>query len=218
MRKYIIFILILFPTLTEYIESGRFPDTIRDFVTDSVMTIVTAIIVIVLYRRNNFIENLSLRDPLTGISNRRKFDLDIQQEVLRSKRTKSGVGLIFFDLDGFKEINDKYGHKEGDNVLIKFAQKLCGFSRKGTDYCYRFGGDEFAVLLTNIDDDEIINISNKIEDRLESIVYSKLPNGVTASKGVVFLNKDETHQQFLIRADNAMYKAKRARCSIAEKL
>ncbi len=213
MTKYIIFILILFPTLTEYIESGRFPNTARDFVTDAVMTILTAIIIIFLYRRNKFIENLSLSDPLTGINNRRRFDYDIQQEVFRSKRTKTGVGLIFFDLDGFKEINDKYGHKEGDNVLIKFAQNLSNFSRKGTDYCYRFGGDEFAVLLTSIDDD-VMSISNKIEDRLKSIVYSKLPNGVSASKGFVFLNKDETHQEFVKRADDAMYKAKRARCSI----
>lgn len=214
MTKYIIFILILFPSLTEYIESGRFPDTARDFVTDAVMTILTAIIVVVLYRRNRFIENLSLRDPLTGINNRRQFDLDIQQEVLRSRRTETGVCLIFLDLDGFKEINDNYGHKEGDSVLIKFAQHLANFSRKGTDHCYRFGGDEFAVLLTGIDDD-VLDISSKIEDRLENIVYSKLPKGVTASKGVVFLNKDETHQQFVKRADEAMYKAKRAKSSIS---
>ena len=211
MSNYLLYLLILFPTLTEYLESGRFPDTPRDFITDVVMTVVTAIIVIMINKRNKMIEHLSLRDPLTGIGNRRQFDLDIQQEVLRSRRTESGLGLIFFDLDGFKVINDTYGHKEGDHVLIKFAQKLSKFSRKGTDYCYRFGGDEFAVLLTNIDDDEIANISTKIEERLESIVYTKLPNGVSASKGVVFLNKDETHQQFLKRADEAMYQAKHAR-------
>jgi len=218
MTKYIILILILFPTITEYIESGRFPNTARDLITDVVMTGITAIIVIILLMRNKYIENLSLRDPLTGINNRRRFDLDIQQEVLRSKRTNTGVGLIFFDLDGFKEINDKYGHKEGDEVLITFAKKLSKFTRKGTDYCYRFGGDEFAVLLTSIDDDEVINISNKIEDRLERIVNNKLPNGVSASKGVVFLNKDETYEQFLKRADDAMYNAKRARYSASDKL
>jgi len=217
MTKYIILILILFPTITEYIESGRFPNTARDLITDVVMTGITAIIVIILLMRNKYIENLSLRDPLTGINNRRRFDLDIQQEVLRSKRTNTGVGLIFFDLDGFKEINDKYGHKEGDEVLITFAKKLSKFTRKGTDYCYRFGGDEFAVLLTSIDDDEVINISNKIEDRLERIVNNKLPNGVSASKGVVFLNEDETYEQFLKRADDAMYNAKRARSSASDK-
>ena len=218
MIKHLLYFLILFPTFTEYLESGHFPNTIRDFITDLVMTIVTVIIVTMLYGRIKFIENLSFRDPLTGISNRRQFDMDIQQEVLRSKRTNSGVGLIFFDLDGFKEINDKYGHEEGDNVLIKFAQRLSNFTRKGTDYCYRFGGDEFAVLLTNIDDDGINNIFNKIENRLENIVYNKLPNGVSASKGVVFLKKDETPQQFLIRADDVMYKAKRARRFNPEKL
>jgi diguanylate cyclase (GGDEF)-like protein len=217
MTKYIIYILVLLPTLTEFLESGHFPTTLRDCITDFVMTIVTIIILTILYRRNKFIENLSLQDSLTGISNRRKFNLDIEQEVLRSKRTMNGVGLIFFDLDGFKEINDKYGHSEGDNVLIKFAKRLSSFTREGTDYCYRFGGDEFAVLLTNIDDTEIINISKKIEARLESTVYCKLPSGVYASNGIVFLNKDETHQQFLIRADTAMYKAKQARRAYAKK-
>lgn len=210
MSKYFLYLLIFVPTLTEYLESGRFPDTPRDYITDVVMTVVTAVIVIMLHRRNNYIEHLSLRDPLTGISNRRQFDLDIQQEVLRANRTGNGLGLIFFDLDGFKAINDTYGHKEGDSILIQFSHGLSRFSRKGTDYCYRFGGDEFAVLLTEINNDEIVGISNEIEERLNSIVYTKLPNGVSASKGVVFLKSGETYQQFLDRADNAMYQAKHA--------
>jgi diguanylate cyclase (GGDEF)-like protein len=216
MKKYLIYILILFPSITEYIESGRFPDSGRDLITDVVMTIITATLVIMFNRRNQFIENLSLQDPLTGIGNRRLFDLNLEKEVLRSKRINGGIGLIFFDLDGFKDFNDKYGHKEGDNLLIAFANHLSKFSRKGTDYCYRFGGDEFAILLTDINDDEMANIANKIEDRLENIVYSKLPNGVFASKGFVLLNKDETHEQFLKRADDAMYQAKRARKSNLE--
>jgi diguanylate cyclase (GGDEF)-like protein len=214
MNKHIIFILILFPTFTEYLESGRIPDTARDLVTDFVMTALMAIIITILYKRNRYIENLSLRDSLTGISNRRQFDSDIEREVLRSKRTKTGVGLIFFDMDGFKEINDQYGHKEGDIVLIKFAQQLSDFVRKGTDFCYRFGGDEFAVLLTSINAGAT-NISKMIEERLEKTVDRKLPNGVSVSRGIVFLNQDETHQEFLKRADDAMYEAKRARASTA---
>ena len=109
MAKNLIYLLILLPALTEYLEMGRFPNTIRDVITDIVMTFVTATIVIVLRRRDRFIENLVRCDPLTGIGNRRKFDLDIKQEVLRARRIKRCVGLIFFDLDGFKEINDKLG-------------------------------------------------------------------------------------------------------------
>jgi diguanylate cyclase (GGDEF)-like protein len=208
MSKYFIFLLILFPSITEYLESGHFPDTSRDYITDVVMTIVTAIIVVMYLRRNQFIENLSLTDPLTGIGNRRQFDLDIQKAISRSKRTNSGIGLIFFDLDRFKEINDEYGHKAGDNVLIEFADKLTKFSRKGTDSCYRFGGDEFAVILTDICDEDVDTISNMIDERLENIVYTDLSYGLSASKGVVFYNRDESHQQFLKRADEAMYQAK----------
>ena len=213
MKKYLIYILILVPSITECIESGGFPDSGKDIITDVIMTIITAILIFIFNRRNQFIENLSLQDPLTGIGNRRLFDLNLEKEVSRSKRINRGVGLIFFDLDGFKDINDKYGHKEGDNLLIAFANHLSKFTRKGTDYCYRFGGDEFAVLLTDINDDEMAHIANKIEERLENIVYSKLPNGVSASKGFVLLNKGETHEQFFKRADDAMYQDKRARKS-----
>lgn len=206
--KYIIYLLVLVPSITEYLESGHFPDTPRDFITDVVMTLITVIIVVMYNRRNQYIENLSLTDPLTGIGNRRRFDLDIQKAILRSRRTNSDVGLIFFDLDKFKEINDKHGHKAGDNVLIEFADKLTRFSRKGTDYCYRFGGDEFAVLLTDINNEDVDAVSNRIDERLENIVYTNLPYGLSASKGVVFYSKDESHQQFLKRADDAMYQIK----------
>jgi len=208
MGKYFIFLLILFPSITEYLESGHFPDTSRDYITDVVMTLITAVIVVMYLRRNQFIENLSLTDPLTGIGNRRQFDLDMQKAISRTKRTNSGVGLIFFDLDRFKEINDVYGHKAGDNVLIEFADKLTKFSRKGTDSCYRFGGDEFAVIVTDINDKDVDTISNMIDERVEDIVYTDLSYGLSASKGVVFYDREESYQQFLKRADEAMYRAK----------
>jgi two-component system, cell cycle response regulator len=212
-KKYLFFILLLVPSITEFLESGSLPHSGRDVITDVVMTVITAILVIAFIRHNQLIERISLQDPLTGIGNRRLFDLNLEKEVLRSKRINNRIGLIFFDLDGFKDINDKYGHKEGDNILIAFSNHLSHFSRTGTDSCYRFGGDEFAVLLTNINDDEMADIANKIEERLENTVYSNLPNGISASKGFVVLNKEETHEQFLKRADDAMYQAKRARYS-----
>ncbi len=208
MGKYIIYLLILIPSITEYLESGRFPDTPRDFITDVVMTLITVIIVVMYNRRTQYIENLSLTDPLTGIGNRRRFDLDIQKAIMRSQRTNSDVGLIFFDLDKFKEINDKHGHKAGDNVLVEFADKLTKFSRKGTDYCYRFGGDEFAVILTDINNEDVDAVSNRIDEHLEKVVYTNLPYDLSASKGVVFYNREESHQQFLKRADDAMYQIK----------
>ena len=208
MGKYFIYLLVLVPSITEYLESGHFPDTPRDFITDVVMTLITVFVVVMYNKRNQYIENLSLTDPLTGIGNRRRFDQDIQKAILRSKRTNSDVGLIFFDLDKFKEINDKHGHKAGDHVLIEFADKLTRFSRKGTDYCYRFGGDEFAVILTDINNEDIDTVSNRIDEHLENVVYTNLPYRLSASKGVVFYNREESHQQFLKRADDAMYQIK----------
>lgn len=209
--KYILLPLLLIPSITEYMENGRFPENARSVITDIIMTILIGVVIFIIYRKNKLLEGLSMSDHLTGIGNRRQFDLDIKREMLRSKRTNKNLCIVFFDLDGFKNINDKYGHKEGDIVLIKFAQCLSTFCRSGVDSCYRFGGDEFALLLTDIRNNEFYDIARKIEDRLERIVHENFPDGVSASKGVVFMNENENYESLLKRADDAMYHAKRER-------
>ncbi len=209
--KYLLFFLLLFPLLSEYLEVGHFPVNPREWITEIVMTIIIGITILIIYRQFILLEKLSLLDHLTGIGNRRQFEIDLKREILRTTRLNTGLILIFFDLDGFKEINDIYGHEKGDKVLIQFAEELSIFARKGSDFCYRFGGDEFAVLFTDINNEEIINIENKIEERLRNIVFTKLPEGVSVSKGLVTLKENENYDELLRRADNAMYRAKRSK-------
>lgn len=213
MAKYILLPLLLVPSITEYLESGSLPNNIRELITDIVMTIFIAIVIAVVHQKNQFLENLSLLDHLTGIGNRRQFDIDLQRETLRAQRLNLDLCVIFFDLDDFKMINDKYGHDAGDKILITFAQRLLSFSRKGSDYCYRFGGDEFALLLTDITSADIDTIYSRIEEGVTQVVDNELPEGVSASNGIVFLSAHETYQELLKRADSAMYRAKRSKCT-----
>lgn len=205
--RYSPWLLIFLPALTEYLEVGHLPTTARGLLTEVVLTVLTAVIISLIYMQKKEIEALALQDPLTGIGNRRRFDIDIEREVLRAHRTGQGLCLIFFDLDKFKEINDKLGHEAGDAALVTFAQTLSSLIRSGTDACYRFGGDEFAVLLTHIKDDQ----PAEVEDRLVCVLDDKMPNHVPASKGIVFLEKDETHKDLVRRADEAMYLEKKRR-------
>ncbi|MBN1385309.1 MAG: GGDEF domain-containing protein [Elusimicrobia bacterium] len=206
--KYVLLLLLLVPLTTEYLELGHFPENLRGWTTEIVMTIIIGTIILAIYRQYSLLEKLSVLDHLTGIGNRRQFEIDLNREILRTKRMKTGLGLIFFDLDGFKEINDRYGHKTGDNVLVQFARGLSDFVRKGSDYCYRFGGDEFAVLLTGMKNKEINKTESQIEDQLTKKVFSKLPEGVSVSNGFVLLKAGETYNELLKRADEAMYQAK----------
>lgn len=207
--RYFLFLIILLPILTEYIEIGHLPKSLYDIITEVVLTIVIGAIVLIIYRQYGQLEKLSTLDHLTGIKNRLQLEIDLQREILRAKRSNIGVGLIFFDLNKFKEINDRYGHKEGDNVLIQFAQGLSKFARKGTDYCYRLGGDEFVILLTNLKNEQINDIENKIEERLKRDVFSELPDGVSASKGIALWRTNETYEDLLKRTDSIMYQAKK---------
>lgn len=202
------FLFFLFPVLTEYLEDGQFPRRPREWITEIVMTIIISITIIIIYRQYTLLEKQALLDHLTGIGNRRMFEIDLLRETARAKRKNTRIVLIFFDLDGFKEVNDTYGHDEGDKVLVQFASGLSEFARKGLDFSYRFGGDEFAVLFTDINNDEIAEVETKIDKRFLSAVSHKLPHGVTASRGVVILGKDETPAELLKRADETMYAMK----------
>lgn len=209
--KYLLFLFFTLPFLTDFLEVGHFPLKASDWITEMVMTIVISFAITIIFRQYNLLEKLTLLDHLTGIGNRRQFEIDLNREIVRAQRTDSGLILLFFDLDGFKQINDKYGHIQGDMVLIAFAQGLSDFVRKGSDFCYRFGGDEFALLLTDMDKHKISDVENEVEARLLKTIFPKIPYDVSASKGLVLLKKNESLEDLLKRADDAMYQAKRQR-------
>lgn len=142
-------------------------------------------------------------DALTGLLNRRAFDIKIKQVFLHTMRQKdSPFSLLFFDLDYFKKINDEFGHQYGDAYLKKMAAVLREIIRENVDYAFRFGGDEFAVVIFA----DYPLACDKAKQVLE-LMEGKVSIGITAiNHGTP---DDLTLEEFIRRADNALYEAKR---------
>lgn len=151
-------------------------------------------------------------DALSGLPNRRLFHEKLEFELRMAKRTDSRLAILFIDLDGFKRVNDLYGHNAGDLLLMEAAHRLRNCVRE-TDIVARLGGDEFTVTLTQLSDAQHIEFTcQKILSSLSKPFYIENEVGyVSGSIGISFFPLDGTDSDELIRkADQAMYAAKRA--------
>jgi diguanylate cyclase (GGDEF)-like protein len=154
---------------------------------------------------------LSISDELTKISNRRGFLTLTRYSLDVCKREMFPAWLVFFDLNNFKEINDKYGHAEGDKVLKVFADEMRQ-SFRSSDIFARLGGDEFVALLTNSAADQIENLIKRFEVALSSRSASTgFPYSIDFSYGLVAYEplKHESVEDMLQEADRAMYEDKK---------
>lgn len=153
----------------------------------------------------------ALHDPLTGIMNRSSFDRTLTREIKLSKRHNMPLVLLFADLDRFKKINDNCGHLYGDYVLRNVAQQIQNCIRS-TDILFRYGGEEFAILLSNTDIQGAILSANRIRETVESnspkIDKKNHKQTVTISIGGTNLRADDSAKSLFARADQALYKAK----------
>lgn len=160
------------------------------------------------------LRELSITDSLTGLFNQRYFHVYLSREMARAERYKRSLSLICLDLDHFKQCNDEMGHLEGDNVLRLVGEILQGVTRR-TDPSFRYGGDEFFVLLPETDLSEAATTANKIRRTLEDRwPYDVRHEGVriqrvTMSVGIAQAEPGEAPVSLLRRADMAMYEAKR---------
>ncbi len=149
------------------------------------------------------IRKISLQDPLTGLLNRRAFDDRLEQAFRHAVRQKGEpLSLLLIDLDNFKAINDELGHQAGDNHLVGTAKTISGIIREGVDLAFRFGGDEFAVMIF-ADHRIACEKARQILDDMEGKV----------SIGIATLDASSTHdldrEAFFRLADEALYEAKR---------
>lgn len=159
------------------------------------------------------LRTLVYQDQLTGLGNRRVFDDVLDREVQRTKRHKTGFSLILIDLDKFKTINDTYGHKTGDEVLVAFGKMLTQSIRRG-DSAVRLGGDEFALVLPNSSEDE----ANFVVQRLYQLARSSplgLGSGnsrleISFSAGIRFVDH-ENPEAIFNEADRQLYNNKAVR-------
>ena len=159
------------------------------------------------------LEQRSTEDALTGLYNRRKFDELLAREVDRAERYGSQLGLAMIDLDGFKPINDTWGHAAGDEVLVQIADLLRASLRR-TDSIARIGGDEFVILIPELDADAFDRVLAKLRAALDDAALAWKGHQLTvgASLGVAHFPADGRKPLDLMHvADQAMYRDKAAR-------
>ncbi len=157
------------------------------------------------------LELQSVSDDLTGLYNRRHLNTILKQEFNRCLRYGSNLALLILDLDHFKKVNDTHGHKFGDFVLKTFAHRILEVSRS-TDHIFRFGGEEFIVLLSQTDNNGGMVAGEKIRKKCQSELYTKdnISLQVTTSIGVSCLQScNEVPNDMIAKADKALYIAKR---------
>jgi len=166
-----------------------------------------------LQQANTRLEELATTDDLTGLANRRRFMEVLKLEVERSRRHGSNLALVMIDIDGFKAINDTYGHAFGDRVLVEVAKALQGDARV-TDLAARYGGDEFMVLMPSTGAEEATSAAERIRKRIAERPVSDgkitLPISVSAGISASEADRTATPDTLAHLADEAMYAAKHA--------
>ncbi|WP_416308576.1 GGDEF domain-containing protein [Neptunicella sp. SCSIO 80796] len=148
---------------------------------------------------------LATRDKLTNAYNRHKWDEQIEVEIKLAARG-SALSLLILDVDHFKKINDTYGHDTGDDVLRLLVNSLRQRLR-ATDHIFRLGGEEFAILLRNIDQDDAFNTAEALRQHISVGTENDLPT-FTVSIGVASFAVNDDADSLFKRADNALYRAK----------
>lgn len=154
------------------------------------------------------LETLATIDPLTGIGNRRAMESELQIAIQTHRRTGAGFGLAMLDLDHFKRINDEFGHEAGDQVLVDFATLVRAHTRQ-VDRLFRFGGEEFVLLIPGADAAALSCIADKLCAMIAARLQCK-DRPITLSIGATALRPDDDAPAWLARADAALYRAKHA--------
>ncbi len=156
---------------------------------------------------NRKLKELSIRDPLTGLYNRRYLIDFLIHQMAIFKRMDFPFSIILGDIDFFKRVNDTYGHDMGDQVLVSFARQLLSTSRE-SDLVVRYGGEEFMIVLPAAKLQEASDTAERIRTSIENHQFSQISWKITASFGVTEVRHGETVEQLIKRADIFLYTAK----------
>lgn len=169
-----------------------------------------------LQRLNRELEKMAMQDGLTGLANRRQFDLALNDEFNRAQRNHQSLALLMFDVDDFKQFNDRYGHPAGDDCLRRISAAIKSYQRRPGDLAARYGGEEIALLLPGTDLDGARSVAEQVCQGVRGlqIAHSASDSGIlSVSCGVDALvpvrNRDLPHD-LLEGADKALYAAKSA--------
>jgi diguanylate cyclase (GGDEF)-like protein len=150
----------------------------------------------------------ALTDGLTGLPNRRAIDDTLKRMAAHAERTTTSLGMVLFDLDHFKQINDLFGHEKGDEALAAVGAAIPS-SLRASDFAGRFGGEEFALLLPDTDRAGAVAVADKLRQAIAAIDIASVSRPITASFGVAAIPEDAAEPTLLLRAtDRALYLAK----------
>lgn len=153
------------------------------------------------------LQQVAMKDPLTSLGNRTMYNDTLGKLCRQAQRSGEDLTLLVLDLDKFKPVNDFYGHNEGDKVLVAFSEELSR-SLRASDYAFRFGGDEFCCIIQG--DKSVAN--NKIVPRLLHAIRNNMilkKHDITCSVGLAGLKANDTPESLFLKADEALYSAKR---------
>lgn len=153
------------------------------------------------------LERLASADPLTGIFNRRKFHEILSMAISNAERHDHRFALLMIDIDHFKKINDTFGHQAGDGVL-RVVCELIEASVRNADQLFRVGGEEFCLLATVVNKEDVHILAEKLRQMVASHTFAEI-NKVTISIGIAHFREGDTQESIYARADEAMYEAKR---------
>ncbi|MGL9750636.1 MAG: diguanylate cyclase [Symbiopectobacterium sp.] len=165
---------------------------------------------------NHTPETLALLDGLTGLANRRQFDIFLRETIAQSALSGKRIALIMLDVDMFKKYNDHYGHVEGDKCLQTVSHELSSMPRRKEDLIARYGGEEFVIILMDVTEEGDVAF---VERALEAIRHQCIPHELTTLDEKVFTasagaylfvgtTPAQAPESVIIRADKALYQAK----------
>ena len=169
---------------------------------------------LLLEESNRQLTELSNKDSLTGIANRRCFDATLEHEYLRLSRSNSKLSIILIDIDYFKEYNDYYGHVKGDECLRQIGSVLADCINRSVDLAARYGGEEFVCILPDTDIQSAVETAERIRQKIQDLKIehkkSQVSDYVTASFGVITVeySPDRSLAEIIAAADKLLYKAK----------
>lgn len=152
------------------------------------------------------LQELSIKDNLTSLFNQRHFYRILEHEMARAARQKHPLCLLLLDLDNFKQFNDNKGHLAGDRILERVGTLIKDSTREHVDYAFRYGGDEFTIILT----ETTAKQAAEVAERLQRSITQSFTEGLTLSVGLAEFTTPLTLEDFINIADKAMYEAKKA--------
>lgn len=160
------------------------------------------------------LQALANHDPLTGIANRRAFQILLDKALQRQQQTNSALSIIMLDVDYFKKYNDRYGHQAGDECLIALAHCFANSTRITQGVAARVGGEEFIILLQDTTEQQAEAVALRLQQNIKALALvhasSSVSTHVTVSQGIATWSRDKSATQLISQADAALYDAKEA--------